>query len=305
MQVGETNLEKKENERYLLKDEDFEVLPVYTFDTDRKRMTLEAIDHLNALKNIENALSMYRLSKNEVRVYLYLARLGANIAKNITESLGIHRTETYNILKRLESQGLISRIIERPMKFVAVPFEIVLNNLIKERRHRIHQMEQRKEQLLKIWKSLPETESETQIKETFQVLEGKRHISARLVELLENSNEKFELVVCDNNLLWLFNTPFLDELDQISIEEALKVRLLTNYSPTSSYVLDQMKVGDGDFAYLRDYELPGYFISDEKEMILLMPNDKDIILGMWTNYDTIVKSYSILFNLLWKDAKNS
>lgn len=300
MQVGQLQLEKGETKKTELMEDELELLSVYTKETSRTRIPSEAMQHISALKSIDQALSRFKLSKNEVRVYLYLARFGAHKAQSVAEALGVHRTEAYKILRRLETQGLISRVMERPMKFVAVPFETVLNNLIEERRQRIYKMEQQKTELLKIWKSLPEPENVQQTKETFQVLEGKRHISVRLNELLSNCNETFDIVASDNNLIWLYNTPFLEELDKLATKKGIKVRLLTNYSPTSSYVLDQIEMGDSDFAYLKKYEMPGYFVKDGEEMILLMSNDQSNLFGMWTNYETIVDSYKILFELLWK-----
>jgi sugar-specific transcriptional regulator TrmB len=300
MQVGQLQLEKQDKKKTELMDDELELLPVYTKETSRTRLPSDAMEHIGALKSIDQALSRFKLSKNEVRVYLYLARFGAHKAQSVAEALGVHRTEAYKILRRLEAQGLICRVMERPMKFVAVPFERVLDNLIEERRQRVHQMEQRKAELLRIWQSLPEPENIQQTKETFQVLEGKRHISVRLNELLTGCKETFDIVVSDSNLIWLYNTPFLDELDELVTSAGIKVRLLTNYSPTSSYVLDQIEIGEGDFAYLKKYEMPGYFVKDGKEMILLMANDQTSLYGMWTNYNTIVESYKILFELLWK-----
>jgi sugar-specific transcriptional regulator TrmB len=283
----------------LMKDE-LELLPVYTQSTNRASLTQEAIDHIQALKNIDQALSKFKLSKNETRVYLYLARFGAHKAQSIAESLGVHRTEAYKILKRLESQGLITKIMERPMKFVAVPFEQVLENLIEERRQRIRQMEQRKAELLHIWKSLPEPANVNKVKETFQVLEGKRHISVRINELLSACTEKFDLILSDQNIIWLYNTSFFDELEEMAERDEVEIRLLTNYSPTSNYVLERLNMEKGDFAYLKGYAMPGFLICDEKEMILLM-DDQTGLNGMWTNYQTIIQSYIILFNLLWKE----
>ena len=300
MQVGQLQLEKGEKKKTELMEDELDLLAVYTKETSRTRIPSEAMEHISALKSIDQALSRFKLSKNEVRVYLYLARFGAHKAQSVAEALGVHRTEAYKILRRLENQGLISRVMERPMKFVAVPFETVLNNLIEERRQRIYKMEQQKTELLKIWKSLPEPENVQKTKETFQVLEGKRHISVRLNELLSSCNETFDMVASDNNLIWLYNTPFLEELNKLATKKSIKVRLLTNYSPTSSYVLDQIELGDSDFAYLKKYEMPGYFIKDGEEMILLMSNDQSNLYGMWTNYETIVDSYKILFELLWK-----
>ena len=301
MQVGQLQYENREKRKAELMEDELELLPVYTKETSRTRLPSEAIEHISALKSIDQALSKFKLSKNEVRVYLYLARFGAHKAQSVAEALGVHRTEAYKILRRLETQGLISRVMERPMKFVAVPFEKVLDNLIEERRQRIYKMEQQKAELLRIWKSLPEPENVQQTKETFQVLEGKRHISVRLSELLTGCKKNFDIVASDNNLIWLYNTPFLDELSELVTKKGVKLRLLTNYSPTSSYVLDMIDLGEGDFAYLKKYEMPGYFLKDGEEMILLMANDQSNLYGMWTNYITIVDSYKILFELLWKN----
>jgi sugar-specific transcriptional regulator TrmB len=300
MQVGQIALEKDSKKKSELMDDELDLLPVFTKSTSRNRIPSETLEHIDALKSIDHALSKFKLNRNEIRVYLYLARFGAHKAQSVAEALGVHRTEAYKILSRLEEQGLICRVMERPMKFVAVPFENVLNNLIEERRQKIHQMEQRKAELLKIWASLPEPETVNQRKETFQVLEGKKHISVRLNELLENAEKEFHIVVSDENLIWLYNTPFLDDIQEKAEKNGLTTRLMTNYSPTSSYVLDQMEIGEGDFAYLKNEKLPGFFVNDKKEMILIMANDQNNITGMWTNYSTLVESYSILFNLLWK-----
>jgi len=186
------------------------------------------------------------------------------------------------------------------MKFLAVPFATVLDNLIEERRQKVYQMEQHKAELLKMWASLPEPESVNKRKETFQVLEGKKHISVRLSELLENAESEFHMIISDENLIWLYNTPFLDNVQDKSEEKGITTRLMTNYSPTSSYVLEEMEIGEGDFAYLKKEKIPGFFMNDKGEMILFMGNDQNNVTGMWTNYETLVESYRILFSLLWK-----
>ena len=108
------------------------------------------------------------------------------------------------------------------------------------------------------------------------------------------------MVISDNNLIWLYNTPFLDDAEEKVKHEGLLMRLMTNYSPTSSYVMDQLDIGDGDFAYMKGEVMPGFFINDKCEMILLMANNKNNISGLWTNYSSIVQSYRVLFDLLWK-----
>lgn len=281
-------------------EDELDLLPVFTKTTTRSRIPSETLEHIDALKSIDQALSRFKLNRNEIRVYLYLARFGAHKAQSIAEALGVHRTEAYKILKRLEEQGLITKVMERPMKFLAVPFERVLNNLIEERRQKIYQMEQRKAELLKLWANLPEPETVKKRKETFQVLDGKKNISVRLNELLQKAEKEFHMIVSDENLIWLYNTPFLDDVQKKAEKTGLTTRLMTNYSPTSSFVLEELDIGEGDFAYLDNENIKGFFINDKKEMILLMANEQNSVTGMWTNYDTLVESYRILFSLLWK-----
>jgi sugar-specific transcriptional regulator TrmB len=300
MLVGQLDIERKSRKKSELMNDELDILAVYTRSENRNSFTPDELDHISSLVEVEQALGKFNLNKSEIRVYLYLARFGAQKAQSVAEALGVHRTEGYKVLRRLEAQGIVSRIMERPMKFIAVPFESVLTNLIEERRQRIHEMERKKDQLLKIWASLPEPESVSQTKETFQVLEGKKHISVRLNELLKGSETSFKMVVSDINLIWLYNTPFLDEVEDKVENDGLIMKLMTNYSPTSSYVMDQLNIGEGDFLYLKEEKMPGFFINDQGEMILLMVNEKNKVLGMWTNYASIVQSHRVLFDLLWK-----
>jgi len=280
---------------------DLDLLLVYNGGRGRSKVTEEEAEHLQALQFIKRSLAKFDLSKNEVRVYLFLARFGAHKAQRIAETLGVHRTEAYKILHRLEKQGLIQCVFERPMKFTALPFEKVLENLIEERRHRIHRLEQRKKELLDLWLSLPEPEDVKTRRETFQVLEGRRQISVKATEFLQECEGELLLAVPDNNLLWLYNSPFFDDLEKIERKRKLDVRILTNFSPTSTYVLEQINMDDKDFTYL-DEETPGFIISDGSHMILLMDRSKDggrKPLALWTNYKSIVKAFRLLFTQLW------
>jgi sugar-specific transcriptional regulator TrmB len=301
MQVGQLTTKKVSKKKSELMEDELDLLPIFTKSTNRNRISYETLEHLEALKSINQALSRFKLNKNEIRVYLYLARFGAHKAQSVAEAVGVHRTEAYKILRRLEQQGLVSRVMERPMKFLAIPFENVLSNLIEERRQKVYQMEQRKTELLKIWESLPTPETVHHRKETFQVIEGKKHVGVKLGELLKRASSEIQLVVSDENLIWLYNTPFLDDIHEKGEKKDLTLKLMTNYSPTSTFVLDQMDFCKGDFSYLKNEKLPCFFINDKNEMILLLTSDQNNITGMWTNYKTLVESYRVLFKLLWKE----
>ncbi|KON29563.1 hypothetical protein AC482_06180 [miscellaneous Crenarchaeota group-15 archaeon DG-45] len=285
-----------------MQEENLDLLLVYSRASGRNRVTEEEAEHLRALRLIKRSLNNFDLSKNEVRVYLFLARFGAQKAQRIAEALGIHRTEAYKILRRLERQGLVSCVFERPMKFIAAPFDKGLESLIEEKRHLIDQLERRKKELLDIWFSLPKADKVRTPSETLQVLEGRRQISVKANELVNGCEREILMAVADKSLLWLYNSPFFDDLEKTAKKRRLDIRVLTNYSPTSAYVLEQVNLDEGDFAYLEE-EAPGFIMTDGGQMILLMERGQGgggKPFAMWTNYGSIVKSFRLLFTLLWK-----
>ena len=303
MHVEKTyRLKQKEDDA----ESDKELITVFNGSTGRSKVTEEEAEHLNSLRVIRDALIRFDLSKNEVRVYLYLARFGAQKAQRIAEALNVHRTEAYKILRRLEKQGLVSCIFERPMKFVAVSFDKALGNLIEERRQRVHQMVQWKKELMKTWRSLPKAQAKKVRKETFQVLEGRKQVSVKATQLLEECTSEVKMILSDETLLWLYNSTFFDDLEELAEERDINVKILTNYSPTSTYVLEEVNIDDADFSYVDLDDAPCFIIVDDEEMLLLMdkPEKDNKAFAIWTNYMTLLKSYRLLFGLVWKEPQN-
>ncbi len=293
MQSDQVALEQ-ESKRVLREAKD--LLPIYSKAALVHRAP-EALQQINALRTIEQELERFRLNKNEIRVYLFLARLGPHKAQAIAEALGVHRTEAYKILNRLEEQGFVCRILERPLRFSAYPLERVLENQIEERRQRVHQMERRKKELLEIWESLPQPRGTQQDREVFQVLDGRKHIAARIMEMVKAAKE-IEVALSDDNLIWLYNTPFLDEIQVRTSGGSLRTRILTNYSATSLYVLEQMELGESDFAYT-ERKTPGFIVSDRDEAIIMLTGESTRAKALYTNYKVLVEDYRELFQKMW------
>jgi sugar-specific transcriptional regulator TrmB len=264
-------------------------------------MTLQQSEQENqykALKEINTALLRLRLSKNEVKIYLFLARHGAQKAQKIAESLGVPRTEAYKILRELENKGIVFRILERPMKFMVAPFEKILEEDIEERRQKIHKLEKKKDELLNLWQTLPKTHDSEDVKETLQIIEGKRQISARIAKTLRGTSRQIRVVVSDRHLVWLFNSTFFEELNE---KGEIEARILTDYSQTSTFVMEQVEMTSCDFAFLHTKGQPSFIVSDAGTLILLMENSDEKFSAMETNYTSMLTSYTALFDLLWKN----
>ena len=292
MQIGRLRQEDRDGE-------DLALLTVHARAVRGRGTEEEA--RLRALRSMEEALEGFDLSANEARVYLLLARSGARKAQRVAESLGIHRTEAYKVLRRLEARGLVSCVLERPMRFVALPLEGALDGLIGERRHLVRQLERRKGELLDLSLSMPMGEEEAPPRETFGVLEGRRQIGVRANRLLEGCQGELLIALPDSDLLWLYNTPFFDGLGKAVRRRRLDLRLLTNFSPTSSYVLERVDLG-GDVAFVQ--EAPGFMLADGARMLLMMGgNGKPS--AIFTSCGSMVMAFRTLFTLLWERVGSS
>jgi sugar-specific transcriptional regulator TrmB len=256
-----------------------------------------------SLEMIEKTLHRLGLSKNEIKVYIHIARTGEHKASEISEALSLHRTETYRILRDLEKKGLVSSVFEKPLKFIATSFERALDVLIETKKMKINLLEKRKKNLVDIWISLPKQETENERKEVFQILEGEEQINLKADEILNNPEKEVFVFTSELDIPNFYHSGFLDKLEKKS-KENINVQLLTNYSPKSCFFIEKIKLKKTKYS-LSDVEgLPTFILVDNAQLLLLIRKDngKKRVAALWTNYDAFVKALKALFLELWNNG---
>jgi len=269
---------------------------------------------LKSLELIEDSLQNLGLSKNEVRVYLHLARSGERKASELSEALCLHRTETYRILRDLEKQGLVSSVFEKPLKFIAIPFEKAVKLLIDAKKMQLQSLEQKRDNLMGVWLSLPHPHIETQRKEIFQILEGEEQFNLKANEILNSAEEELFLFAAESDLASLYHSGFLDSLAKIQ-RKNVQVRLLTNQSQKSQFFVDASKLLEACFPKANVENLPSFLIADNEQVLLKIKtnNGKNMdgvtnkrnrtkLASLWTNYEAFVGALTVLFSELWDNS---
>ena len=292
----------------ILKEKPERIVSLYDEDARVWKLLSGNKEPLKSLRTIEDALLKFGLLRNEIRVYIYLARSGMRKAREISDALSLHRTETYKVLRGLEKRGLVSSVLEKPLKFMATPFEETIDTLIKAKKLKIQKLERKKKSLLDIWFSIPQQNVEPRNKEVFQVLEGEEQILLKANEILENTKEEIYVVAPDLDLLRLYHSGFTDKLEKFS-RKNVKVKLLTNYSPKSRFIADKMKLTDVKYLFSDAEDLPSFIISDRGQLLFSIKNGndrdpeirrrKEKISFLWTNYEAFIKALKTLFLELW------
>jgi len=250
-------------------------------------------------KRICESLMRFGLSKNEARVFIYLAKYGEQKAHRVSRALSLHRTETYKILKRLEEKSLAYRILDKPIKFAVIPVGKALDNLVQEERQRILQLEEEKKKILEIWESIlvPIKDPEA-LGEFIQVLKGKNQIYIKASEVMKNAENEILIVASNENLLQLFYSGVLDNLAEKA--KKIRVEVITDSSLRSTYIIKKLRLKENSLCIDSD-DLPSFILS-EKSLLLFFDNrnGKNGRRALWTNQKDMIDALRVSFLNLHK-----
>jgi len=285
-----------------------DLMKVYNKQTEAWKLVKKDQSYNKQLSTIEETLSRFGLLKNEVKVYLFLARAGEMKAGDIAESISLHRTETYRILRELEKRGIVFAIFEKPLKFTAVPLDKAVDLLVNAQKIQINLLEQEKDGLMDLWSSMPQPKVANAEKQLFQMLEGEQQVLMKANELLERSEEEFQVFASKDYLSQLYYSDFSDKLK--SQAHKINVSLVTDNSLKSAYFLGQLQWLSNTHKISDDKTLPCFMISDNKEVLITFHEDavnsedikkKQKTTAIWTNYGAFVQVLLTLFSKMTEE----
>jgi HTH-type transcriptional regulator, sugar sensing transcriptional regulator len=282
------------------------LMEVYDQQTEAWKLVRKDQTYDKKLSTVEETLSRFGLLKNEIKVYLHLARTGEMKAGEIAEAISLHRTETYRILRDLEKKGIVFSIFEKPLKFTAVQLDKAIDLLVDAEKIKIKLLEQEKTSLVELWQSMPQPKVETAKKELFQMLEGEQQVLIKANELLEKTEKKFQIFASADYLSELYYNDFSDKMKR-QIDK-IEVTLVTDGSLKSAYFIGQMKWLGKTNKIADNENLPCFMISDNKEVMIAF-HEKDTdekddskkkyrTAAIWTNYTAFVNTLQVLFSKL-------
>jgi len=94
----------------------------------------------------------------DAEVYAFLALNGAQKASAIAEAIRTYKRQVYRALEKLEKRKIVSGTENPRAHFVALPFDKLLDLLVKTNLLEARQIEQNKDNLVALWSSWAEKE---------------------------------------------------------------------------------------------------------------------------------------------------
>lgn len=128
---------------------------VNTLEIGSERHSLRTIDELEFLrKELKYTLLKFGITNEEANILLFLMKQGPTKASDIAKGTGISRTDVYYVLKSLQNKGLVIANVAKPVRFVSMPLEEIIDFLIHTQKQSLCSMENLKEQVKDIWSKI-------------------------------------------------------------------------------------------------------------------------------------------------------
>ena len=177
-------------------------------------------------ETVEKILKDIGLTEKEAEVYIFLAKLGALKSREVAKQIKKDKAQVLRILKSLESKGLAESTLETPKRFTAIPFEKVLDALVKAKRDEATIIEGAKKDLLLYWKTIGKTRPEAPL-EKFVVIEGTNKINSRISQMITETKNQLSIVSTVPGLLRADQMGLFDMISSHPLRSKIQLRFLT------------------------------------------------------------------------------
>jgi len=250
----------------------------------------------------------FGLNLYEVKIWTALLSRGVSTAGELSDIANVPRSRSYDVLESLEKKGFIIMKLGKPIKYIAVPPEEVVERVKKNMRKEADDAVGRLENL-KGTDVIGELRSlHTQGVELVEPtdlsgsLRGRHNLYNHMELTIRGAEKTVTLITTSAGLLR--KVEGLKEVFADVAKRGVKVRIC---APMNKELELAAKELDG-IAEIRDCKLKARFlIVDGKEVIFMVMDDADVHptydIGIWINTPFFAQALEDMFELAWKDMK--
>ena len=252
---------------------------------------------------------IFDLNLYEVKVWTALLSRGTSTAGELSSISDVPRSRTYDILESLEKKGFIVMKLGKPIKFVALkPEEVVervKRNLLGEAKEKSKRLEKLKsDEVLEELSSLfTEGIKFVEPSDLSGALKGRQNIYNHLDMLIREAQDTIVLVTTADGLNRKLEV-LLPSLEKAK-KRGVKIRIAAPISAANKKVAkDFSKVAE-----VRNLEgMKARFMVIDSEQLMFMLLSDDVIhptydIGVWINTEFFAKALEQLFDIAWKQFK--
>ena len=258
-----------------------------------------------SVEQLQDQLAKFGLTGNQSKVYIYLGKYGSKSAPEVCKALKLPRTETYHLLTALQNKGIVSATFQHPIKFKPIPLNKAVWILVNAEKERIKGLEKEEQDIQELWDKIPEfhNQKSEDKEDKFQVLQGINQIQSKIIEMVDNSKEKFLVFGSEKDFLRFYHADFLEPLQKSKLD----YKLLSSCTEKTNYVFDDIDRNRVKKLGKDVEEKLCFMVSDNEEVLIFMKNaiyPTQHAVAMWTDSSAMVYSMKLLFDNTWSKSKH-
>ena len=253
---------------------------------------------------------IFDLNLYEVKVWTALLSRGTSTAGELSNISGVPRSRTYDILESLEKKGFIVMKLGKPIKFVAIkPEEVVervkrnLMNYAKERTQRLEKLKE-DEVLGELDNLFTKGVKFVEPSELSGSLRGRDNLYNHL-DMMVRSAEKTITVVTTNEGLNRKMESLMPSLEKAK-KRNVKIRIAAPIDSNNIQIARDMKKV-AEIKNLQKIKARFVIIDSNQLMFMLLDDEKfhpSYDIGVWINTEFFAQALEQFFELAWKDMKS-
>ncbi len=238
----------------------------------------------------------FDLNLYETKVWLALLSKGVASVGEVATLSRVPRSRTYDVLESLEKKGFAIIRMGKPVKYLGVKPQIILERIKTEIRktaeERVNDLSKIKEteEFIKLDELYRQGINPVKREDISASLRGKSNISNFLKEIIKNA--KKEAVICTNaDELKLKAKLFFQTIETLK-KAGIKVRIaLSGEEKTIKEIEEKLGVK------IKRIEIDAkFFIIDRKEVLFYISKGESEDIAVWLNSEFFVESFASLFD---------
>jgi sugar-specific transcriptional regulator TrmB len=250
----------------------------------------------------------FNLNLYEVKIWTALLSRGVSTAGELSDIANVPRSRSYDVLESLEKKGFAITKLGKPIKYVAVPPEEVVERVKKNVSEEAKNMSKRLDELKGSDVINELTALHTQGVELIEPtdltgsLKGRHNLYNHLELVIKGAEKSVTIMTTAQGLMRKVEglKPVLEKLKK----RGVKIRIAAPITKENASAAKDIS----SVAEVRNSTSKARFtVVDGKEMVFMLLNDEEVHptydVGIWINTPFFSSAVEELFELAWKNMK--
>jgi sugar-specific transcriptional regulator TrmB len=266
-------------------------------------------NHVVKEEFLEELRRHFSLNLYEVKIWTALLSRGVSTAGELSDIANVPRSRSYDVLESLEKKGFVVMKVGKPIKYIAVPpdevVERVKKNVKSDAEERVEQLDSLQDsEVINELNELHNQGIETvDPSEKTGSLKGRHNLYNHIDMALRDATSTVTIMTTSNGFLRKVDgfKPVLEDLS----DNGVSIRIAAPMNDDTREVAADLE----GIAKVRHADIDARFIVvDGDEVVFMLMDDEDVHpsydLGVWLNTPFFCQALEELFEVAWTDMES-